>query len=560
VKANSAPLRRCAVYTRKSSEEGLDQDFNSLDAQREACEAYIRSQAGEGWRLVKTAYDDGGISGGTMERPALQQLLADIRAKKIDVVAVYKVDRLSRSLMDFLKMMEEFEKLGVSFVSVTQHFNTATSMGRLTVNILLSFAQFEREVTTERIRDKIAASKRKGMWMGGPVPLGYDVENRKLVVNRFEAKIVKLIYERYLDLGNVRSLQEDLEKRRIRSKMRVSRDGKRSGGQAFARGALYTLLANPVYVGEIRHKSEHYDGQHEAILDRDLWQKVQQQLKEQGTARKGITGKSVLSPLAGKLFDEKGSPLVPSHTVKKGRRYRYYVSQQLVKGPAKEVDGAWRLPAPEIEATLADEVTKILSEPATIAKLVKRGKSDRGRAEAIQRIQAMRARLKKDDTRAAALRDAVGRVELRADALEIEITVTALLPNLALSDENVVLRRRASLNLKRRGVETRLVIGGIERRAAGADPALIRLLSRAVSWWDSIEAGDASIESIAKREKLSERYLRGILQLAFLAPAIVEGVVRGEQIDGIHWDALMCHPLLPIAWPQQVSLFDARPG
>jgi site-specific DNA recombinase len=282
--ANNGTARRCAVYTRKSSEEGLQQDFNSLHAQREACEAYIRSQASEGWILVKTAYDDGGLSGGNMERPAVQRLLADIRAKRVDVVVVYKVDRLTRSLMDFAKMVEEFDQHGVSFIAVTQQFNTTTSMGRLTLNVLLSFAQFEREVTAERIRDKIAASKRKGMWMGGNLPLGYDVANRKLVINPEEAKTVKLIYERYLELGCVRLLQQDMNKGGIRSKVRVSREGRRSGGQAFSRGALYTLLANPIYVGDIRHKAVNYEGQQEPILDRDLWQKIQQRLKAQGTA------------------------------------------------------------------------------------------------------------------------------------------------------------------------------------------------------------------------------------------------------------------------------------
>ena len=242
----SSPIRRCAVYTRKSSEEGLEQDFNSLHAQREACEAFIKSQVGEGWRLIKTAYDDGGLSGGTMERPALQHLLEDIRRRLVDVVVVYKVDRLTRSLGDFAKMVEVFDARGVSFVAVTQQFNTTTSMGRLTLNVLLSFAQFEREVTGERIRDKIAASKRKGMWMGGVPPLGYDVRDRRLVVNQEESKLVKHIYRRYLELGSVRFLKQDLDRRGIVSKIRVSKNLRRSGGRSFSRGALYELLANPI--------------------------------------------------------------------------------------------------------------------------------------------------------------------------------------------------------------------------------------------------------------------------------------------------------------------------
>jgi site-specific DNA recombinase len=266
----SGAIRRCAVYTRKSSEEGLEQDFNSLHAQREACEAFIKSQQGEGWRLVKTAYDDGGLSGGTMERPALQRLLEDIRHALIDVVVVYKVDRLTRSLADFAKMVEVFDAQAVSFVAVTQQFNTTTSMRRLTLDVLLSFAQFEREVTGERIRDKIAASKRKGLWMGGCPAIGYDVSDRRLVVNEAEATTVRQIYQRYLEVGSVRKLKQDLDRDGVVSKIRVSRKGIRSGGRSFSRGALYELLSNPIYVGEIRHKRERHPGQHEAILEREL--------------------------------------------------------------------------------------------------------------------------------------------------------------------------------------------------------------------------------------------------------------------------------------------------
>ena len=273
--------RRCAIYTRKSSEEGLEQDFNSLHAQREACEAFIKSQHGEGWRLVKAAYDDGGFSGGTMERPALQRLLADIRERVIDVIVVYKVDRLTRSLADFAKMVELFDAHAVSFVAVTQQFNTTSSMGRLTLNVLLSFAQFEREVTGERIRDKIAASKRRGMWMGGTVALGYDVSDHRLVINPAEAETVKGIFQRYLELRSVRLLKDDLDRRGIISKIRLSRNGNRSGGKAFSRGALYELLSNPVYIGEIRHRKERHPGQHEPIMDRELWERAQRQLRDQ---------------------------------------------------------------------------------------------------------------------------------------------------------------------------------------------------------------------------------------------------------------------------------------
>src|SRR6202161_1056990 len=271
-------IRRCAVYTRKSSEEGLEQDFNSLHAQREASEAFIKSQQGEGWKLVNTAYDDGGLSGGNMERPALQRPLEDIRAGSIDVVVVYKVDRLTRSLADFARMVELFDAQGVSFVAVTQQFNTTTSMGRLTLNVLLSFAQFEREVIGERIRDKVAASKRKGIWMGGTLPIGYDVRERKLVVNKHEAKTVQHIFERYLELGSVRLLKRELDGRGVVSATKASKKGNTRGGKPFSRGALYNLLSNPIYVGGIRPRDERHPGQHEPTVGRHLWEKVQEQL------------------------------------------------------------------------------------------------------------------------------------------------------------------------------------------------------------------------------------------------------------------------------------------
>jgi site-specific DNA recombinase len=319
---HKSPIRRCAIYTRKSSEEGLEQDFNSLHAQREACEAFIKSQAGEGWRLVKTAYDDGGLSGATMERPALQRLLSDINQGLIDVVVVYKVDRLTRSLSDFAKMVEMFDSHGVSFVAVTQQFNTTTSMGRLTLNVLLSFAQFEREVTGERIRDKIAASKQKGMWMGGLVPLGYDVIDRRLEVNQSEVQKVLEIFRGYLELGSVRLLMEELDRRGIRSKVRVAKNGKTSGGNSFSRGALYVLLSNPIYIGEIRHKGIRHPGLHEPVVERELWEKTQLLLRSQAVRGRSRT-KAVASPLMGRLFDESGQSLTPSHAVKGERRYRY---------------------------------------------------------------------------------------------------------------------------------------------------------------------------------------------------------------------------------------------
>src|ERR1700704_4279790 len=325
VAANERRILRCAVYTRKSSEHGLEQDFNSLDAQREAAEAYIKSQAHEGWRLVKARYDDGGLSGGTLERPALQTLFADIRARKVDIVVVYKVDRLTRSLADFAKLVEVFEAHGVSFVAVTQQFNTTSSMGRLTLNVLLSFAQFERELAGERIRDKFAASRRKGMWMGGTIPLGYDIKDRKLGVNADEADRVCMIFQQYLAIGCVSKLRENLEQRGIRSKQRILASGQVLGGGSFCRGALYHLLQNPLFLGEGVHKGISYPGEHERIIDEELWSAVQDKLEaNRGTRRRSRLETGSL--LGGLIFDDRGNLMSPTYSIRRGKRYRYYVN------------------------------------------------------------------------------------------------------------------------------------------------------------------------------------------------------------------------------------------
>src|ERR1700741_2200804 len=317
--------RRCAIYTRKSSEEGLEQEFNSLQAQCEACEAFIRSQCHEGWILARTRYDDGGFSGGSMERPALQRLLEDIRARKIDVVVVYKVDRLTRLLADFAKIVEIFDAQGVSFVSVTQAFNTTSSMGRLTLNVLLSFAQFEREVTGERIRDKIAASKKKGMWMGGNVPLGYDASERTLVINPAEAETVRRVFVLYRELGCVRRVKEEADRLGLRTKCSTTSNGTERGGKPFSRGHIYQLLSNPIYTGQIAHKGELHPGQQAALIDDESWSIVRDQLAANTRDHRGRAQAAEPSLLAGLLVDARGERLTPSHAVKKGRRYCYYV-------------------------------------------------------------------------------------------------------------------------------------------------------------------------------------------------------------------------------------------
>jgi site-specific DNA recombinase len=368
VAANERKFLRCAVYTRKSSEHGLEQDFNSLDVQREAAEAYVKSQAHEGWWLLKTWYDDGGLSGGTLERPALQTLLADIRARKVDIVVVYKVDRLTRSLADFAKLVEVFEAHGVSFVAVTQQFNTTSSMGRLTLNVLLSFAQFERELAGERIRDKFAASRRKGMWMGGTVPLGYEVTARKLVINAEEAERVRAIFERYLALGCVSKLREDLEQRGIRSKQRVLASGRVLGGGSFGRGALYHLLQSRIYLGEVVHKGISYPGEHERIIDDELWSAVEARL----LANRGAQRRSRLetgSLMTGLIFDHRGKLMSPSYSVRRGKRYRYYVSRGLVRGARKEDAGSHcRVGAQDLERQVVEVLAQQLARPELLSE------------------------------------------------------------------------------------------------------------------------------------------------------------------------------------------------
>jgi site-specific DNA recombinase len=348
---------RCAVYTRKSTEEGLEMEFNSLDAQREACEAYVASQRAEGWLLVSDRYDDGGFSGGTLERPALKRLLADIEAGRVDVVVVYKIDRLSRSLMDFSRLVEVFDRHNVTFVSITQSFNTTTSMGRLTLNVLLSFAQFEREVIGERIRDKFAASRRKGMWMGGWAPLGYEVRDRKLVVNEEDAKLVRSIFQRFLKTGSATILARQLIQEGVRNKY----------GKLIDKGILYKLLNNPVYIGEAVHKGVSYPGEHDAIVDRKVWDRVQAQFQANPRKRAVTARAQTPSLLKGRIFGPRGVAMSPSHTRKKGRLYRYYVSQTALKQGAADCP-IGRVPAAEIEKIVVDQVRILLRSPEIIVQ------------------------------------------------------------------------------------------------------------------------------------------------------------------------------------------------
>jgi site-specific DNA recombinase len=378
MKAASVKPFRCAIYTRVSTDHGLDQEFNSLDAQYDAASAYIKSQAHAGWTLIRSRYDDGGYSGGSTDRPDLQKLLDDIRSRRIDVIVVYKVDRLTRSLADFAKLVELFDTHGVSFVSVTQQFNTTTSMGRLTLNVLLSFAQFEREVTSERIRDKIAASKRKGLWVGGTLPLGYEMKDGKIAIIEEEAELVRSIFRRYLELGSVNELLRDLRERNIRTKTRLLSTGRMRGGIPFGRGALYYLLSNHFYIGEVKYKNEILPGEQPAIMDRALFNAVRQKSLAQWSHRTIVRNKSD-HLLTGLLFDDAGHRMVPTHATKAGVRYRYYVSTPFLHGEAKAASAGSvsRVPAADIEDTVVKSLKEHLAvkqNPSTtsVARLVDR--------------------------------------------------------------------------------------------------------------------------------------------------------------------------------------------
>lgn len=555
------PRVRCAVYTRKSSEEGLEQSFNSLHAQREACESYILSQRHEGWQLIATEYDDGGFSGGTMERPALKKLMADIAAKRIDTVVVYKVDRLTRSLMDFARIVEQFDKQGISFVSVTQQFNTTTSMGRLTLNVLLSFAQFEREVTGERIRDKIAASKKKGMWMGGVVPIGYELQDRHLLLHPEDAEQVRNIYRLYIEAGSVSKLRQTLEQKGIRSKKRVNRAGRASGGLPFSRGALYELLQNRIYLGEITHKGVSYPGKQPAIIDRKLWDQVQEQLianLQSPMRRPRATEQSLL---VGILYDDKGNRFTPSHTNKKGQRYRYYVSQAVIKNPGKGIAGPVRVPAREIENLVVSQLTSLLQSPQKLLELL-----GTAQTEQIVRASGEWANASSEKIQEL-LKSVTTRVVVREHNVQILLSKQALLDALIGAqdidspaeqggDGSITLE--PSAQLARHGGEMRLQLSP---DASGAkprtDPSLLRAIARAHDWVDRMLRGDtANQRSIAAQTGHDERYVSRILPLAFLAPDLIEAILEGNRMPHLSLDGCLAN--VSADWSEQRMILARR--
>lgn len=537
MKKPAAKRFRCAIYTRVSTDAGLEQDFNSLDAQREASEAYIKSQASEGWQLIKTGYDDGGFSGGSLERPALQKLLANIKAGLIDIVLVYKVDRLTRSLADFAKLVELFDAHGVSFVSVTQAFNTTNSMGRLTLNVLLSFAQFEREVTGERIRDKIAASKKKGMWLGGSVPLGYRIEDRKLLVDPDESMTVKLIFERYLALESMPLLLTELRERGIKTRVRSFGPGKTVGGVSFTLGPLAYLLRNRTYRGNVHHKGTAYSGEHEAIIDAALFDAVQAKLalnRVHGHDRMGASR----ALLMGKIYDDRGNVMKPAHSRKNGLRYPYYISRALVDGRKTEAGTVHRVAASDIEPKIIDALKScdfVVPPPL---------ESD-GKNSSINDARVL-------------ITNIVARIVIETHQIVIDLAEDV---GASLGKPRICIPwKRKPPRAKREIILPYTDISKDQRPIkAKARASLIRAIAMARAWLQELITGRISdTGAIAVREGRSERSVQMVLSLAFLAPEIVEAAVAGKLPRGMGVTRLMD---LPPAWSEQFTALGlARRG
>lgn len=551
--------RRCAVYTRKSSEEGLELQFNSLHAQREACEAYILSQAGEGWDCLPNAYDDGGVSGGHLERPGLKALIKDVKAGLVDVIIVYKVDRLTRSLADFSKLVEIFDEHDVSFVSVTQAFNTTNSMGQLTFNVLLSFAQFEREVTGERIRDKIALSRKRGLWTGGLPPLGYDVLDKKLVVNEHEAEQVRHIFERYNQLKTVRLLQDELTRDGYVSKRRTTKTGRATGGKPFERGALYTILKNKIYLGLTIHKGKSFEGEHKAILEKELFDRVQRILTGNRQSSRLRAKAKHRSLLAGKIRTPEGHLLTPSHAKRGSRRYRYYVEPRLQGEPSSNRRPI-RLPAPEIEFLICNAFADYLTDTSRLIKDFGDAEISPDQLKQIELKAQMLAERLRAAVRSSDIEDTIisiiAAIKLVLEdgtprGLEVTLDLAVLAAQLGISVSDlgqITLTVDASLKVCNNGKK---VIVGNKTMPSNPNPTLIRTL-RLAHQLKTLHLSDRpqSISEIAADQKLDKRHVWRVLRLAFLAPDIQIAILNGRQPRDLLQKDLI-YPALPYCWKQQ---------
>lgn len=547
---------RCAVYTRKSTEDGLEQEFNSLDAQYEACAAYALSQRHEGWELNPERYDDGGFSGGNIERPGLKRLLADIESGKIDIVLLYKIDRLTRSLTDFSKIVEVLDIAKASFVSITQSFNTTTSMGRLTLNMLLSFAQFEREVTGERIRDKIAASKRKGMWMGGPVPLGYEVENRKLVENETEAKLVRHIMRRYLALGSVVELAEELNRDGYRTKIQRRTSGPHRGGCIFRRGTLYHLLSNRIYRGMIVHKGEAFEGEHKAIVLQELWKKVQEgrAMRASGSARR--LGAANPSLLTGMVTDGEGRSMTPSHASRPGKRYRYYVTRP------DELEGspAWRVSAYDLESLVCGQLAQFLSDTNAMTTMLTDGEDPQLIQNAIRAAELAAATLRSRSSHAKLelLQRIAAKIALKVNAVELVVSPCSLGRVLGIHEKQVQaiepIHLKCPATRVRRGHQLRLIIPGSKDKASAPrnrDEKLVALIAEAHAVRKLLLANPGrSISAIAADAGKCRTRLSKLIPVSCLAPDIFTAIVEGRQPVGLNAKTLVASEI-PQDWTGQ---------
>lgn len=540
-------IKRCAVYTRKSTEDGLEQEFNSLDAQREACEAFILSQKHEGWSLVPNHYDDGGFSGGSMERPGLKALLAAVDAGLVDIIVVYKVDRLTRSLADFAKIVERLDAKGASFVSVTQAFNTTTSMGRLTLNVLLSFAQFEREVTGERIRDKIAASKRKGIWMGGPVPLGYEVIERKLVPVVEEAERVRIIMRRYLEIRSAPALLAQLKAQGVVTKVQSRTSGPHRGGIPFARGSLFYLLKNPVYRGKIVHKGQVYDGEHEAIVDEDLWEQVQLQLRQKAPPRKRPNNEPQRALLQGLMFDPEGRPMVATYGSNGTRRYTYYVSRKDLarKGDPKPT----RFRRGEIENHITTQLIALLNDEHALRRM-----SGGNEAEVLQKLfergmwlaHDMARPGRSDDT----LRGLVSAIHVTKNALRIELEPEALGISTPGTWPAIIPRPNGG----RPFCEAKLKIEA-KHHNDRYDADLVSLIAEAMEVQRLVlQSPELSLNQLGKREGRCRTHIARLLRISWLSPRIVETIAAGTQPKAVTRKALLA-AAISLAWEEQERQF-----
>ena len=536
---------RCAVYTRKSTEDGLEQEFNSLDAQREACEAYIMSQRHEGWTLVETHYDDGGYSGGSMGRPGLKALLADIESDLIDVIVVYKVDRLTRSLADFAKIVEQLDAKEASFVSVTQAFNTTTSMGRLTLNVLLSFAQFEREVTGERIRDKIAASKKKGLWMGGPVPLGYEVIDRKLIPVADEAERVRTIMQRYIASPSANELIAQLEAEGIRTKVQKRTSGPHRGGIPFRRGSLFHLLKNPIYRGKIVHKGEIYGGEHEAIVSEDLWNAVQKRLQEKAPPRRRATNDPQPALLRGLLTDPQSRPMVPTYVSKGTRRYAYYETR---KDLAQQGDvAATRIGQGHLERHLVIELIVLLEDEHALRRI---SSEEEGSAlrDLFAKAKHAADSLANETHRKKTISQLLAEVQVHLDRIELKLNPEALG-----SSKGQQWNWKIDLPARRPFREAKLRIDE-DTKPRPIDAKLIALLGDALRARElAIANTELSINQIAKQEGRCRKQLTKLVRLSWLSPKILEAIADGHAPSRLTRKHLLDGDL-PLSWAAQEEM------